>query len=43
MKKRFTAAISDCIGKFGGEYRGELETLLAWNFQTLAKPREIAA
>jgi transposase len=39
----FSNAISGCIAKFGTEYRGELETLLAWNFQTLDKPGEVAA
>ena len=39
----FTKAISGCIAKFGTEYRGELETLLAWNFQTLDKTEEVAA
>jgi len=39
----FTEAISECIEKFGGEYRGELETLLTWNFQTLNKPGNVAA
>jgi len=41
--KKFSAAISDCIGKFGGEYRAELQTLLTWNFQTLTKPERSAA
>lgn len=39
----FSRAISGCIAKFGAEYRDEIETLLAWNFQTLDKPRETAA
>ena len=39
----FSTAISQCISKFGTEYREELETLLAWNFQTLAKPEGVAA
>lgn len=39
----FSAAISGCIAKFGTDYRDELETLLAWNFQTLEKPKEAVA
>ena len=39
----FSKAISGCIAKFGTDYRDELEALLAWNFQTLAKPKEVAA
>lgn len=39
----FSKAISECIDRFGTEYKEELETLLAWNFQTLKKPREAAA
>jgi transposase len=39
----FSSAISGCIAKFGTEYREELETLLTWNFQTLAKPEGAAA
>lgn len=39
----FSESISGCISKFGTEYRGELDTLLVWNFQTLSKPRGIAA
>jgi transposase len=30
----FKLAIMDCIEKFSGEYRAELETLLTWTFQT---------
>lgn len=40
---QFTKAISECIEKFGGEYREELKTLLTWNFQTLIKPWREAA
>lgn len=39
----FSKAILKCIAKFGTEYRGELESLLTWNFQTLAKSGEVAA
>jgi len=39
----FSKAVFGCIAKFGGEYKGELETLLAWNFQTLSKPERNAA
>lgn len=41
--EEFTEAISECIRKFKDEYKSELETLLAWNFQTLEKPgRKVA-
>lgn len=30
----FKSAIMDCIEKFSGEHRAELETLLTWPFQT---------
>jgi transposase len=40
---QFSTAISECIGKFGSEYKAELQTLLVWNFQTLTKPEKTAA
>ena len=39
----FSEAISECMSKFGTEHRGELETLLTWNFQTLSRPEREAA
>jgi transposase len=30
----FKFAITDCIGKFDGEYKTELKSLLTWSFQT---------
>lgn len=36
----FSNSILGCISKFGTEYREELKTLLAWNFQTFEQTEE---
>ena len=38
----FKAAITECLGKVGTEYKGELETLLTLNFQDFKKAHIVA-